>query len=137
MANSVPKVTATSTRTPGRYLLSARYNHFASDATDARGGLGEAIGAAELYLSALATCGLALITEAARRDNIDDSSFGAEASYSVDPSDKTRFEWVELIFTLPGLDPRLAEDLVASFTNVCPIYNTVARDTTVTVKTRT
>lgn len=131
-----PRVTAHTTATAGRYILSARSNHFIADASAGRGGPEEAIGAAELYLAALSACGLALVTEAARASNIDDTNIGVESAYRVDAEDRTRFEWVSITFSFPGLNKATAETLVKSFTDICPIYNTVARDTRVDVTAR-
>ena len=135
MSNPIPVVSARSIEA-GRYLLAAGTNHFVADATVSRGGKGEAVLASELYLSSLVTCGLALVTEAARQRGLDDSLFGAEASYVVDPEDGTRFEKVSIEFVLAEVDDDTADALLKSFTDICPIYNTVARDTRVDVTFR-
>ena len=121
-----PLVTATSTPIQGRFVLDARQNHFVADATLPRGGAGEAPGAAEYFLSGLLTCALAVIADTARQRGID-ATYTAEGSYTQDPDDITRFTRVALTFRCHGASQAQAEELVAEFKRVCPIYNTVAR----------
>ena len=121
-----PVVTATSTSIQGRFVLDARQNHFIADATVPRGGAGDAPGAAEYFLSGLLTCALAVIADTARLRGID-ASYTAEGSYTQDPDDITRFTRVALTFRCHGASQAQAEELVAEFRRVCPIYNTVAR----------
>ena len=59
----------------------------------------------------------------------------AEASYQVDPADRTRFAWIRLAFTLAGVAQDEAERLVGAFRAQCPIYNTAARTTPTEVTT--
>jgi uncharacterized OsmC-like protein len=93
--------------------------------------------AAELLLSSLAACGLALVTDTARERDITLRGVDLEATYTVDPADSTRFSRVGLRFRLPGLPRGQAEELVATFTATCPIYNTIARTTPTEVTVET
>jgi uncharacterized OsmC-like protein len=127
-----PRVSAVSTLTQGRFVMTVRQNHFVADATRSRGGAGDAPGASEFFLSALLSCGLAVITDTARLRGID-ADYSAEATYTQDPEDITRFTRVALTFRMQGATQAQAEELVAEFKRVCPIYNTVARSAPVVV----
>jgi uncharacterized OsmC-like protein len=59
----------------------------------------------------------------------------AEASYSLDPADRTRFTVIRMRFAFAGLDQAAAEALVAAFEAQCPIYNTAARTTPTEIST--
>ena len=124
-----PTATARTTDQPGRFLLSARDVHFVADASSARGGTGEALVAAELFLSSLAACGLAIVTDVARKRGSTMRSATVNTTYRIDPDDKTRFRRVGMQFLLAGVTQDEATSLVAAFTASCPIYNTVARTT--------
>jgi uncharacterized OsmC-like protein len=124
-----PQVTARSTDQPGRFLVSARTAHMVADASAARGGTGEALVAAELFLASLAACGLAIVTDVARKRGSTLRSASVDTTYTIDPDDKTRFRRVAMHFRFAGIAPAEATSLVASFTESCPIYNTIARTT--------
>lgn len=128
-----PSARATTTQTPGRFLLSARQAHFVADASRARGGPAEAPVAAELFLSSLAACSLAVIADTARSQGVGLPSVEVATSYEVDPADGTRFARVALDFRFAGVPSGQAEALVQVFKDVCPIYNTVARTTPVEI----
>ncbi len=124
-----PRVVARATNIPGRFLVSARNVHLVGDASAARGGSGEAFVAAEFMLSALATCGLAIVTDEARKrgDTLTEASI--DTTYTVDPNDTTRFRRVAMHFRFGGIGQPQADALVRAFTDACPIYNTIARTT--------
>jgi uncharacterized OsmC-like protein len=124
-----PTAAARTTDQPGRFLVSARDVHFVADATAARGGTGEALVAAELFLSSLAACGLAIVTDEARKRGSAMRSATVNTTYTIDPDDRTRFRRVGMQFRLAGVTQDEATSLVAAFTASCPIYNTVARTT--------
>ena len=124
-----PKATARTTDQAGRFLVSARNVHFVADASAARGGTGEAVVAAELFLSSLAACGLAIVTDVARKRGSTLRTVTVDTTYTIDPDDKTRFRRVGMRFSLAGVAQQEATALVAAFTASCPIYNTVARTT--------
>jgi uncharacterized OsmC-like protein len=110
-------------------MVSARAVHIVADASAARGGSGEALVAAELFLSSLAACGLAIVTDVARKRGSALRSASVDTTYTIDPADKTRFSRVAMHFRFAGVAPAEATSLVAAFTDSCPIYNTVARTT--------
>ncbi len=132
MTDSVT-ITARSTAAPGRHLIDIRHNHLVADSTPARGGSGEAPVATELFLASLATCALAVITDQARQRGIAAREYRADVSTSVDPADSTRFETIAFTIRLPGIAKAVAEELVGEFTKICPIYNTAARTTPVSI----
>jgi uncharacterized OsmC-like protein len=124
-----PKACARTTDQSGRFLVSARAVHIVADATPVRGGSGEALVAAELFLGSLATCGLAIVTDEAKKRGATLRAASVETTYTIDPDDKTRFRRVGMQFRLTGVTQAEATALVAAFTASCPIYNTVARTT--------
>jgi uncharacterized OsmC-like protein len=124
-----PKASARTTDQRGRFLTTARNAHIVTDATPGRGGTGEALVAAELFLSSLATCGLAIVTDEAVKRGIALRSASVEASYTLDPDDRTRFRRVAMHFRFAGIAQPEADALAGAFTASCPIYNTVARTT--------
>lgn len=132
MSKPDPRVTAATTPVQGRFIVDARTNHFVADATIPRGGTAEAPGAAELFLSGILVCALGVMTDTARARAID-PHITAEASYTQDPQDRTRFAHVYFAFTVAGVSQAIAEELVQAFKDVCPLYNTVARTAPVTV----
>jgi uncharacterized OsmC-like protein len=129
MAAADPRVIARTTGQAGRFLVSARNVHTVGDATPARGGPGEAFVAAEFMLSALATCGLAIVTDEARKRGDTVAATEVDASYAVDAKDSTRFSRVAMRFRFTGIAQDAADALVRAFTDRCPIYNTIARTT--------
>ena len=124
-----PSITARTTDQPGRFVVSVRNVHFVADATEKRGGAAEAPGATELMLSSLAACALSVVTDEARKRGIAPASVAVETSATADPADRTRFGRVAMHFRLAGIAQAEADALVRAFTDVCPIYNTIARTT--------
>ncbi|WOH52676.1 OsmC family protein [Bradyrhizobium sp. sBnM-33] len=111
----------------GRYLPSARTNHFISDQRVAVGGPGEAITAGELLLSSLGSCSLGLIQKTAKEEGIALREVGSEVSFRRHATDPTQYEWIRIAVRLSGVTAGEAETLVAGFTANCPIYNTLKR----------
>ncbi|EIG57806.1 OsmC family protein [Bradyrhizobium sp. WSM1253] len=111
----------------GRYLLSARTNHFISDQRVAVGGPGEAINAGELLLSSLGSCSLGLIQKTAKEQGIRLHEAGSEVSFRRHATDPTQYEWIRIVVRLSGVTAGEAERLVTGFTANCPIYNTLKR----------
>jgi uncharacterized OsmC-like protein len=120
------------TGAPGRFITSARLTHIVADASKASGGLGEAPVAQELYLISLITCALAVIDGTARDRSIP-AQVRIEAENEIDRDDTTRYRAAAMIFHFQGATQCQAESLVAAFTAVCPIYNTLARTTPVAI----
>ncbi|RJG00994.1 OsmC family protein [Noviherbaspirillum sedimenti] len=121
--------TATSalTRQTGRYLLSARDQHLVADATQSRGGPGEAWSAGELLLSALLTCANAVIQSVALERNIALLDARIDGSCEADPERQGHYAHIRLDIQLDGPSQEEAEELVFAFTAVCPIYGSLSR----------
>ena len=129
---SRPRASGMTTGMAGRFIMSARSAQIVADASTASGGPGEAFVAQELFLASIATCALAVIDKAAREQRLAPSvHVGAESD--IDADDTTRYRSVMLHFRFAGVGQEQAEGLVAAFTAVCPIYNTLARTTPVTI----
>jgi len=124
-------VRARSTDIFGRVLCSARDHHFIVDGPIQNGCLGEAVTPAEVFLSAVAACGVELLHVIARDQNAQLERATIEIHGEVDRgnqarSDLTTFNSVRLNFTLWGVDDPQAESLVNGFKGRCPLYGTVA-----------
>ncbi|MEV0694257.1 OsmC family protein [Streptomyces sp. NPDC050388] len=132
-AGDITSITGRTTDTQGRFLVTARTNHFVSDA---RTGPGEAVGAGELLLSALASCSLSNIQLHAEERGSGLTGGRAEISYQRDPQDPTRYTYLRIELLLEGVDQDEADILVGLFTGSCPIYNTLRRGGHVEVAVR-
>lgn len=126
-AGEVVRIQAQSTRTAGRYLVSARHNVLPTDARTTNGGTGLAIAAGELLLSSLASCSFGLIQEQARERKWPLHALDAEVLFERDPVDSTRYARLELHITAIGVTQQQAQILLDYFTGKCPIYNTLRR----------
>jgi len=132
----MPSVHANLTRQPGRYLLSTRDQHLVADATASRGGPGEAWTAAELLLGALLTCAQAVVESTARTTGVTLRDARIEAESEPDADKPGHYAFIRLRFELHGPTQAQAEELVAAFTSVCPIYGSLSRGAPVTVTVR-
>lgn len=111
--------------TYGRFILSARSNHFVSDARVLQGGPGEATSAGEFLLAGLVSCGLGLVHANARANGEPRPDVTLTAEFLRDPQDSTRFASLTLVFAFRGIDRVAAQRHVEHFTSRCPIYNTL------------
>ena len=132
-SNKSATISAASTHTYGRFIIDARQNHFVADASTGREGPHEAPIATELFHASLATCALAVVTDAARKAEIRHAVYRVDVSSTPDDNDGTRFSQVAFAFHFSGVSKSAAERLVKEFTDICPIYNTVARTTPVDI----
>ena len=117
----------------GRYLLSARDQHLVVDASESRGGKGEAWQAAELLLGALQTCSHAVIGDEAAKRNLNGYGLKIEARSETDDERPGYYRAIDLVYRFSGLSTTQAEELVNAFTAVCPIYGSLARGAHVTI----
>jgi uncharacterized OsmC-like protein len=111
---------ARSTDTFGRVLCSARDQHFVVDGPPWNGCPGEAVTPGELFLAAVASCGVELVQVLAREDGVALQSVGVTISGELDPanpvrSDVTVFRSVRLDFEMTGPSEQEAEALVKRF----------------------
>lgn len=123
-ADDVVSITGRTTETTGRFLLTARTNHFVSDA---RSGPAEAVQAGELLLSSLASCSLSNIQLHAEERKSGLTGAEADISFARDLEDSTRYAYIRLDLRLAGVTQSEAETLAGLFAGSCPIYNTLRR----------
>lgn len=121
----------------GRFLLQARNQHLVVDASQGRGGAGEAWQAAELLLGALVTCSNAVITEQARLDGVDLPNLSITASCEPDPEQLGHYRFIQLDYLFTGVSQSHAEKWVDQFKLVCPIYGSLSRGAPVSLTVRT
>ncbi len=113
-------VGATSTATPGRVLCSARDHHFVVDGPVQNGFPGEAITPVEVFLAAVASCGVELLQAFARQDSIPLDRVSVAVAGAVDRSrpvraDVTVLNWFTADFQLGGVSPDQASHLIERF----------------------
>jgi uncharacterized OsmC-like protein len=125
---------ARSTGLLGRALVSARDQHLVVDGPVYNGCPGEAITPGELFLSAVAACGVELVEVIAKEEGVGVTKVGATVDGVVDRShpvreDLTVFSSVRLRFEVGGVSDEEATSLIEAFTRRCPLYGTVAAAT--------
>jgi len=113
-------VSARSTDVFGRVMCSARNHHFIVDGPVQNGCPGEEITPPELFLSAVASCGVELLHVIARDQGVPLARVGVTINATVDRgnqprTDVTVFNTVRLRFTLGGTDAARAAALVEGF----------------------
>jgi uncharacterized OsmC-like protein len=111
---------ATSTDTFGRVLCSARNHHFVIDGPEQNGCPGEEVTPAELFLSAVASCGVELVQVLAKSAGISLQGIDVIIQGSMDRSkpvrpDVTLFNSVSLRFRMKGVTDDEAKQLVEKF----------------------
>ncbi len=114
------RVEARSTDTFGRVLGSARQHHFVVDGPVENGCPGEAVTPGELFLAAVASCGVELVQVIGRSRGIEVGGVEVSVEGVIDRSNPVRqdvsvFNWVRLRFALNGVDEDQARMLVEGF----------------------
>ncbi|MFN8582749.1 MAG: OsmC family protein [Gemmatimonadaceae bacterium] len=114
------EVRAQSTDTFGRVLCNARQHHFIVDGPVQNGCPGEELTPPELFLSAVASCGVELIHVIAKDQGVPLTGVKARLWAMMDRakqprSDVTLFNTVRLEFELSGTDGAQAAALVEGF----------------------
>jgi uncharacterized OsmC-like protein len=112
---------ARSTETMGRVLVSCRDQHLVVDGPVQNGCPGEAATPGELFLSAVAACGVELVQVIAAGDNLGLTRVGVSVEGVMDRSRQARsdlslFSSVRLRFELSGVGDEEAASLIRSFT---------------------
>ncbi len=123
-------VSAASTAVLGRVLCSARNHHIIVDGPTQNGFPGEEITPAELFLQAVAACGVELVQMLAARDEIAVQDISVKIHGILDRAnpvreDYTVFNRVEVECKLTGVSQEQAEQLVEGFTRRCPLFGSV------------
>lgn len=113
-------VAARSTDTFGRVLCSARDHHFVVDGPVQNGCPGEELTPPEVFLSAVAACGVELVHVIARDTSQSVGNVALTIHGSVDRSNQARtdvtlFNSVRLDFVVSGTDGATAARLVEGF----------------------
>jgi uncharacterized OsmC-like protein len=111
---------AASTDTFGRVLCSARNHHFVVDGPEQNGCPGEEITPAELFLSAVASCGVELVQVLAKSAGIPLQGIEVKINGLMDRSKPVRsdvslFNSVRLQFRMKGVLDEGAKELVEKF----------------------
>ena len=111
---------ATTTDTFGRVLCSARNHHFVIDGPEQNGCPGEEVTPAELFLSAVASCGVELVQVLAKSSGISLQRIDVTIQGLMDRSkpvrsDVTLFNSVSLQFRMKGVTEGDAKQLVEKF----------------------
>jgi uncharacterized OsmC-like protein len=111
---------AASTNVFGRVLCSARNHHFVIDGPEQNGCPGEEITPAELFLSAVASCGVELIQVLAKSEGTALQGIEVQINGLMDRSQPVRsdvslFNSVSLRFRMKGVTDHEAKHLVEKF----------------------
>ena len=114
------EVRASSAPTFGRVLCNARNHHFVVDGPVQNGCPGEALTPPELFLSAVAACGVELLHVIARDERAPLERVAVEVTGTVDRGQQPRpgvtlFTAVRLRFAISGADGAQAAALVEGF----------------------
>ena len=114
------EIRARSTDVFGRVMCSARDHHFIVDGPVQNGCPGEEVTPPELFLAAVAACGVELLHVIARDQSVPITRVGLTVTGTVDRgnqprTDVTLFHTVRLRFTVGGTDAAQAAALVEGF----------------------
>ena len=114
------RAAASSTNVFGRVLCSVRNHHLVVDGPEQNGCPGEEVNPAELFLSAVASCGVELVEVIAKSANIPLRTIQASIEGVVDRSrparsDVSLFNSVRLQFAMEGVTDPQARQLVETF----------------------
>ena len=114
------QATASSTDTFGRVLCGVRNHHFVVDGPEQNGCPGEEVTPAELFLSAVASCGVELVQVLAKSSGIPLKKIAVSIQGLMDRSkpvrpDVTLFNYVRLQFQISGVTEEQAGQLVEKF----------------------
>ena len=111
---------AASTDTFGRVLCSVRNHHYVIDGPEQNGCPGQEVTPAELFLSAVASCGVELVQVIAKADGIPLRGIAVDIHGRMDRSKPVRpdvslFNAVKLQFQIQGVTDSDARHLVEKF----------------------
>jgi uncharacterized OsmC-like protein len=111
---------AASTEVFGRVMCSVRNHHYVIDGPEPNGCPGEEVTPGELFLSAVASCGVELVQVIAKSEGVPLQSVRVNITGMMDRSkpvrrDVTVFNSVRLGFQLRGVTDDIAKNLVEKF----------------------
>jgi uncharacterized OsmC-like protein len=113
-------VSAASTETFGRVLCSARNHHIVVDGPEQNGCPGEEMTPVEVFLAAVAACGVELVQVIARSENLPLKRVAVQISSTQDRSKPVRpdvslLNSVHVKFRLEGVSRQEGERLIGAF----------------------
>jgi uncharacterized OsmC-like protein len=111
----INEVRSASTGTFGRSLNSVRNHHFVIDEPAARGGPGEELTPADVFLAGIGSCGVLLVESFAREAGLEVKGARAAIRGLRHGSDPSRFVRIVLDFEIAGVSQRDAEQLVRRY----------------------
>lgn len=122
---------AETTRTPGRTVTGSRGHQLVTDEPTFLGGPGQAPGAHEYLLMAVAGCAATLVESFARHERLALTGVEAEVEGTIDPQraprqDVNMFAHVLVRITLTGAGEEEASGLIDAYRQRCPLYGTLA-----------
>ena len=127
---------ASSTEVFGRVLCDVRNHHYIVDGPIWNDCPGEEVTPSELFLSAVASCGVELMQMLAKRSEppvplqgVTIEIYGMVDRDNPVRPDVTLFNLVQLEITLKGVTEEQAAELVAGYTSRCPLFGTVTTAT--------
>jgi len=114
------RVSAASTETFGRVLCSARNHHVVVDGPEQNGCPGEEITPVEVFLAAVAACGVELMQVIAKDEKLPLKKVAVEILSTQDRSrpvrpDVSLFNSVHVKFRLDGVNQQEGEHLIGAF----------------------
>ena len=111
----INRVRSYTTGTPGRSINNVRGHHFVIDEPRYAGGPEEEITPADAFLSGVSACGVLLVEAFARKQSIPFQRAEAVIEGIRDASDMSRFQRINIHFTIAGPSQRQAEELVERY----------------------
>jgi uncharacterized OsmC-like protein len=114
------RVSAASTETFGRVLCSARNHHVVVDGPEQNGCPGEEVTPVEVFLAAVAACGVELVQVIAKAEKLPLKKVAVQISSTQDRSrpvrpDVSLLNSVRLKFRLEGVNQQEGERLIGAF----------------------
>jgi putative redox protein len=135
------KVSAQLSNQPGQAIVSARGNHFVVGSMLPLEGPHEELNPIDMLLAAQATCGIFVVERAAQEFDVPLSGAAATVEGDFDargvsgePVD-SRIQMVRVHLNLPGTNDDQVKQLIAQFTQRCPIYSTLFRAVPIEITT--
>ena len=111
----VNRVRSYTSGTPGRSLNNVRGHHFVIDEPTYAGGPGEEVTPADAFLAGVSACGVLLVETFARKEAIPLKQAEATIEGIRNTSDTSRFERINIGFTLVGPTQKQGEELVERY----------------------
>lgn len=127
------KVSAHLSAQPGRAIATARGQHVVVDSPVPLGGPNEEMNPLEVFLAALATCGVFVSETVAKEQSMPLQAVAAQVEGDLDPRGvrgadvNPRLQAFRVTLHVTGPTQEQAEVLASAFQQRCPIYTTLVR----------